>query len=1115
MTTVPSGGYVTSPNTSYGYHLQSGDGDVHVNYVDSWNPDEFTPGDQHYGTISGRDQYSHFGRGIDTDFHGTRLVAGGPMWSNGRGYIQIYDWNEASTTWTSLQQIDGPYVGEAWFGESVSIDYDGVRLIVGAPKIKTVYVYDVGSNGQFNLSQTIYRWADDSFGHCVSIAGDKADRFAVGAPAKNKVFVYERNSSGTFVMVHDNSGIDIDNIVPRNSYGNYISLYKQFNGYGYSVKMSGFGDHIIVGAPGTELAEIQCSVHAGTTTPGPISHNVGEHVISSRGPHYHGSTSYSLNTQMGPNARNISASHPYSAYKYPGTQTNNNGDPANGLRFSDSNGQKHHYDRSPYGTNAWRYLDCYLFPNFQVGHIRVIRCPEGGSWSSGVTTVQTIRGRYDDSVVNLESWNVITHSLPGFGRSVSISVDGKRISAGSPGYKPRGYDLQVMHGDVRYFIYNEDTGQYDEPMITRDDGRPSLGGPWNVLQLNQVSTGFNITMTEDGSRLFAGSRESNYAIMPYDYSGTTFYPAGPIVRSGGYGSGPSASVFGTPNPNPEITAGKGYLSGYRSAGHSGTMCCVTHPAYPDAYGAYYNGGNATTPALSDGRGTGIIVIYRFTLTSIFRGNSLFEGYVKCDNLTIGSSGGSFDHARLKFGGRKGETNTEAASTIESRWLGTHDDLYSETSSTFGYRHDNELLISKFYSSLNELNDTVAYGDWNKRDFFGDRVRIKAPKIEFQIHTPQSDQQNNKYRESPCVSITDMNNPFGGERGMSYASNAMADEPRQLMSIRTGTSNSRLQAGLRLIAGSSAGYVYSPTALESSIPSDGDSYTFAPGDDGWLRLLCPDGQGNSTHYQTETYSSKDIVSNYAGLAVGDIWVAGSIRGPGTISGGSAGWVSSGNNVYYNTGNVGVGTTNPQGVLHISSGTAGDCRLIIQADTDNNNENDNPRIEFWQDGSIQESAIGMTNNKLNFWNSVGSGGISFYTNTVDGWTNATTERLTITSTGDVGINQPTPTYTLDVDGTIRATTDIVLTSDRRLKRDIKKIEGALDKICKISGYMYIHNEQESTGCIAQEVKEVLPQVVRGTEESTYSIAYGNMMGIVIEAIKELRDEISNLKTSNGIV
>jgi len=983
MTTVPSGGYVTSPNTSYGYHLQSGDGDVHVNYVDSWNPDEFTPGDQHYGTISGRDEYSQFGRGIDTDFNGTRLVAGGPMWNNGRGYIQIYDWNEASTTWTSLQQIDGPYVGEAWFGESVSIDYDGVRLIVGAPKINTVYVYDVGSNGQFNLSQTIYRYLQQfgTFGHCVSIAGDKADRFAVGSPAENKVFVYERNSSGSFVQVHASSGIDIDNIVPRNSFGNYISLYKQFNGYGYSVKMSGFGDHIIVGAPGTELAEIQCSGHAGTTTPGPISHNVGEHVISSRGPHYHGSTSYALSTQVGPNARNISASHPYSVYKYPGTQTNNNGDPANGLRFADSNGQKHHYDRSPYGTNASRYLDCYLFPNFQVGHIRVIRCPEGGSWSSGVTTVQTIRGRYDDSVVNLGSWNNIYSSLPGFGRSVSISVDGKRICAGSPGYKPRGYDLQVMHGDVRYFIYNEDTGQYDEPMVTRDDGRPSLGGPWNVLQLNQVSTGFNITMTEDGSRLFAGSRESNYAIMPYDYSGTTFYPASPIVRSGGNGSGPSASDFGTPNPYPEIETGKGYLSGYRSAGHSGTMCCVTHPAYPEAYGAYFNGGNGTTPATSNGKGRGIIVIYRFTLTSIFRGNSLFEGYVKCDNLTIGSSGGSLDHARIKFGGRKGETNTEAATTIESRWLGTHDDLYSETSSTFGYRHDNELLISKFYSSLNEPNDTVKYGDWNKRDFFGDRVRIKAPKIEFQIQTPQSDQQNNKYRESPCVSITDMNNPFGGERGMSYVSNAMADEPRQLMSIRTGTSNSRLQAGLRLIAGSAAGYVYSPGDLRSSIPSDGDSYTFAPGNDGWLRLLCPDSQGQSSSYQTETYSNKTIVSKYAGLAVGNFYVGGSISGSNS--------------------------------------------------------------------------------------------------------------------------------TVNISGSLYATGNVTAYSDRRKKKNIKIIENPLEKIQKLNGVTYDRIEEDDdtryTGLIAQDVLEVLPEAVTGDYETGYALAYGNMAGILVEAVKKLTNEL----------
>ena len=140
----------------------------------------------------------------------------------------------------------------------------------------------------------------------------------------------------------------------------------------------------------------------------------------------------------------------------------------------------------------------------------------------------------------------------------------------------------------------------------------------------------------------------------------------------------------------------------------------------------------------------------------------------------------------------------------------------------------------------------------------------------------------------------MNNPFVGERGMAYATNPIAGEPRQLLSIRTGTSNSRLQAGLRLIAGSSSIFGTSGTfqestaaALTSAIPSDGDMYTFAPGNDGWLRLLCPVGQGQSTFYQTETNprnTSQTITSNYAGLSVGNLRVNGTISGPGAPSGG---------------------------------------------------------------------------------------------------------------------------------------------------------------------------------------------------------------------------------------
>jgi hypothetical protein len=881
---MSTGFTTTSPNTSYSYAIQSGDGGV--DGADSWNPDEFTPGDQHYGSISGRDIYSQFGRGVDTDFEGERLVGGGPNWSSGRGYIQVYDWSKALGSWASIAQIDGPVAG-GWFGESVSMDYDGVKILVGAPKANAVYICTPSISTGFAITQTI-NTSYASFGHCVSIAGDRADRFVVGAPAVNTIYVYEQNSVGNFAQVYSNVGTDIINDVPVNNGGSQrITLYSKFNGYGYSVKMSGFGYHIVVGSPGTELVEIQSSTQGGTTTPGALSHHLGDHMLSSTGPHYTGSTSYACNNQAAGNSGCVSASHPYSVYQV-GTYTPARG--TNGLRYADAGSQLHHFDRSPYGTNANLLADGYIFPNFQVGNIRILHCPDKGSWGSSVTAIgPVIKGRNVDTYNYLSNWSCIYRSLPGFGKSVSISVDGKRVTAGSPGYRAPGYDLQAAHGDTRYFVYNEIDDVYDEPMISRNaTNTPSLGGPWSLIRTNQTWASWNLAMSEDGSRVFIGSRESSYSIVPYDFSGTTFYPVGPIVRSGGSGSGPGATTFGTVNPVPEIIDGFGYLSGYRNAAHNGASCVVTHPSYPQGFGRQAGNGSNTTPATSNGQGTGIILIYRFTLTSVFRGNSLFEGYVKCDNLTVGSSGGSVDHARIKFGGRKGENTTEAATTIESRWLGTHDGVYTGENSVSAYKHDNELLISKFYSSLHLPNDTIKDGDdWNKRDFFGDRIRLKAPKIEFQLQTPQSDQQNNKYRESPCVSITEMNNPFGGERGMSYLSNAIADEPRQLVSIRTGTSNSRVQAGLRLIAGSLAGYTNAATSLVSSIPPDGDMYTFAPGNDGWLRLLCPVGQGQSVFYQTETNpqnTSKTITSNYAGLAVGDLYVGGTISGPGASSGG---------------------------------------------------------------------------------------------------------------------------------------------------------------------------------------------------------------------------------------
>ena len=97
---------------------------------------------------------------------------------------------------------------------------------------------------------------------------------------------------------------------------------------------------------------------------------------------------------------------------------------------------------------------------------------------------------------------------------------------------------------------------------------------------------------------------------------------------------------------------------------------------------------------------------------------------------------------------------------------------------------------------------------------------------------------------------------------------------------------------------------------------------------------------------------------------------------------------------NAGNVGIGTDGPAGKLHLSSGESGDCALIIEADTDNNEETDNPYIEFRQDGGMRQSAVGLDDNRLVLSNSVNAGkGIIFKVgSTNNDWENAP-ERVSI--------------------------------------------------------------------------------------------------------------------------
>jgi hypothetical protein len=126
----------------------------------------------------------------------------------------------------------------------------------------------------------------------------------------------------------------------------------------------------------------------------------------------------------------------------------------------------------------------------------------------------------------------------------------------------------------------------------------------------------------------------------------------------------------------------------------------------------------------------------------------------------------------------------------------------------------------------------------------------------------------------------------------------------------------------------------------------------------------------------------------------------------------------------------------------------------------------------------------------------------------------EALSIKETGNVGIGDSTPSYKLDVNGTIRATGDVIAYSDERVKENIKTIDNSLEKVNKLRGVEFnkIGEDKKSVGVIAQEIEKILPEVVRTDDEGMKSVAYGNVVGVLIEAVKELTKEVEELKKCN---
>ena len=104
-------------------------------------------------------------------------------------------------------------------------------------------------------------------------------------------------------------------------------------------------------------------------------------------------------------------------------------------------------------------------------------------------------------------------------------------------------------------------------------------------------------------------------------------------------------------------------------------------------------------------------------------------------------------------------------------------------------------------------------------------------------------------------------------------------------------------------------------------------------------------------------------------------------------------------------------------------------------------------------------------------------------------------------------------LDDTGNLTALLNLGASSDIRLKENIRTLPNALKTVTSMRGVSFNRNDIESRpkqiGVIAQEVQKIVPEVVMTDSNGMLSVAYGNLVGLLIEAIKELSAEVDKLK------
>jgi hypothetical protein len=201
-----------------------------------------------------------------------------------------------------------------------------------------------------------------------------------------------------------------------------------------------------------------------------------------------------------------------------------------------------------------------------------------------------------------------------------------------------------------------------------------------------------------------------------------------------------------------------------------------------------------------------------------------------------------------------------------------------------------------------------------------------------------------------------------------------------------------------------------------------------------------------------------------------------------------------------------------------GSANEMEFEMEATCNQIRIHDNGTTRFTLERSTGNlTATGLIE-AVSFYSSGTGTGTGFRNNGTDSasfpgftWNNDDDTGMYRAGVNDVGFTTAGVSRCIINGSTATFSVDVVANSDIRLKKDIENIANALEKVNKLNGVNFTKtaNDKRSTGLIAQDVQVVLPEAVSEDKEGYLSVAYGNMVGLLVEAIKEQDSTINSLR------